>query len=212
MLVPILLALAALVLVPPATTGRAPGRAGLLIVASFPNLVCDLGLLALEDDEVVSLAPAGADPHDYQLTPNDVELLKKADIIVSTAHTPFEAEIRELWARGELRGALVEVPSIPGIRLAANPATGQPNYHMPIYDPGNYKAFLTYLAELMAELRPDRAGDYRERAEEAVRAVDSLLRAAPRLDMVAVADLPFAQYAVGWLGVEVRFLIVKEHG
>ena len=181
-------------------------------MVSFPNIACDVELLALGDDEVVALAPPGMDPHEYQLTPDDIELLKGADIIVSTAHTPFEMEIRELHDRGEISGILVEIPRIPGIRIMENPATGQPNYHMPIYDPGNYKVFITYLASLMAKLRPGKQDSYLSKAEAIVGTIDSLLDRAPRLDLAAVADLPFTQYAVSWLGIDIRFLLVKEHG
>jgi len=195
---------------PPVIMAR--GQDGLLVVTSFPNLACDLELLALEGDEVIPLVPPGVDPHDYQLTPSDVEVLRKADIIISTAHTPFEMEIKDLWARGELKGALVEVPRVPGVELLRNPMTGQINYHMPTYDPGNLMAFVSYLADLMASLRPDRAGDYASKASAVIEAINSILSGAPKLSCVAVADLPFAQYAVNWLGVEVRFLVVKEHG
>ena len=65
-------------------------------MVSFPNLAYDVGLLACEDDRIVSLAPAGSDPHEYQLTPEDVELLRRADLIISTGHVPFEARIKEL--------------------------------------------------------------------------------------------------------------------
>ncbi len=189
-----------------------PSGDGLLVVVSFPNLADDLALLLCPEDQVVSIVPSGADPHDYQLTPGDVELLRRADLVVSTAHTPFETEIRRLHDEGEIGARLVEVPFIPGMRILANPATGQPNYHMPIYDPGNYRVFLLFLGHVLAGLRPERAQDYLLRASEAVRALDELVSSTPTLNVVAVADLPFAQYAVSWLGVEVRFLLVKEHG
>jgi len=190
----------------------ADGATGLLIVVSFPNLAYDVELLACEDDAVVSLAPPGVDPHDYQLTPSDVELLRRADLVVSTAHAPFEADIRRLAEEGRLSAVLVELPRVPGVRLLANPITGQPNYHMPIYDPGNYRAFLSYLADVMAELRPGMAGHYECARQAALERLDELERTAPRLNLMAAADLPVVQYAVSWLGVELSFLMVKEHG
>ena len=185
---------------------------GLLVVVSFPNLAYDVELLACGDDVVISLAPPGVDPHDYQLTPSDADLLRRADLVVSTAHAPFEADIRRLVEEERLETMLVELPRVPGVRLLANPITGQPNYHMPIYDPGNYRAFLSYLAEVMAELRPGMASYYERARQAALKRLDELVRAAPKLNLTTAADLPVVQYAVSWLGVELSFLMVKEHG
>lgn len=181
-------------------------------MVSFPNLACDVELLTCESDEVVSLVPPGADPHDYQLTPSDVELLRKADLVISTAHAPFEADIRRLAEEGRLSAVLLEIPDVPGVNLLVNPATGQLNYHMPIYDPRNYRAFMSYLADLLAELRPVKAHHYEHRKAEVLRSLDELVRSVPKLNTTAVADLPVVQYAVSWLGVKLEFLVVKEHG
>ncbi len=181
-------------------------------MVSFPNLAYDVGLLACEDDKIASLAPAGSDPHEYQLTPEDVELLRRADLIISTGHVPFEARIKELEKEGEISGVLVELLHVPGVKLLVNPATGQPNCHMPIYDPENYKAFLAYLANLLAELRPSKAEAYRQKASEIIERINAIVRETPMLNLSAAADMPAAQYAVSWLGVRLCFLVVKEHG
>jgi len=203
LLIPLLL-----LLLPSASAGGRGG--GLFVVVTFPGLAQDVGLLVCEDDYVVSLVPPGVDPHEYQLRPGDLRLLEDADLIISTGHTPFEARIRELVEAGELGGVLVEVPSIPGIRLLENPATGQPNYHMPIYDPLNYVRFVEYVSGLLADMRPSRAGDYEEKAEEVVRTVGEMVEEAPELGLRAVADMPVVPYAVSWLGVDVAYVMLKE--
>ena len=185
---------------------------GLEIVVTFPNLAYDIALLLCEGDHLYSLVPQGVDPHDYQLTPEAISRLEGADVVISTAHAPFEMEIKEMRERGELEAVLVEIPEVPGIRLLENPATGQPNYHMPIYDPGNYKTFMRYIADVLANLRPGRAEDYLGKARELAEQVDALLSETPELSLEAVADLPLTQYAVSWLGVRIRFLLMKEHG
>ena len=187
------------------------GRGGLLIITTFPSLVYDVELLLAPGDEASSIVPPGADPHDYQLTPDDVELLKKADLIISTAHAPFEAEIRRLHDEGEIRGELVEIPDIKGVRILDNPATGQPNYHMPIYDPENYISFILHLRGILMELRPERAEYYRDRGRAVLATINELVAKAPRLHMRAAADLPSIQYAIAWLGIDMAFLLVKEH-
>ncbi len=178
----------------------------LQIVVTFPNLKEDVKLIA-PNDNVSSIAPAGVEPHDYQLTPDDIEALKKADVIISTAHAPFEVKIREMVRRGEIKAKLIEIPSIPDVRILTNPATKQPNYHMPIYDPENYKAFVRYLAEVLSELSND---NYKARAKDVIDEVDEIVSKTKKLNASAVADAPPAQYAVSWLNVDIRYLVVKE--
>ncbi len=210
---PVLTLLAAILLQASGAAAWAPIHAGGLVIAvTFPNLAYDVRLIACSGDSVVSVAPSGVDPHSYQLTPRDVELLRQADIIVSTGHAPFEAEIRRQVEDGLLKARLIEIPRIPGLRLEANPATGEPNYHMPIYDPGNYEVFLRYLAETLEEMRPGCREIYQEHLASALRRLGSITSSAPRLSVDAVGDTPLTQYAVGWLGVRVRMLVVREHG
>ena len=186
-----------------------PGK--LLIVTTFPNLVEDVKLVASEE-ETVSLVPAGADPHDYQLTSRDLDLIREANLIVSTAHTSFEVDLRRKIEQREFSATLVELTKIPGIAILNNPVLNQPNYHMPIYDPRNYKLFVKYLALKLAELNPLKAKIYLNRANNVAKEVDSLIESTPKLNVIAAADYPFTQYAVSWLGVEIRYLIVKEAG
>ncbi len=190
----------------------AQGGEGLKVVVTFPCLKPDVEALLAPGDTVYSIAPPGVDPHDYQLSPQDIALLREADVIVSLGHAPFELKIRELAEKGELKAVLVEVPRLPGIEIYQNPATGQPVLHMPIYDPSNYKVFVEHLAKVFSELRPSMASHYEEAARSLVEEVDGIAAAAPRLDVVAAADMPLSIYAVSWLGVKVKYLLVPEHG
>ncbi len=182
---------------------------GLNVVVTFPNLKYDLKLIA-PNDTVVSITKPGVDPHNYQLTPKDVATLKRADVIISTAHTPFEIKIRELVESGEIKAELIEIPKIPGIRILKNPDTGLPNLHMPIYDPHNYEVFLRYVAKKLSQLNPN--GDYIERAEIVCKRVEEIVSNTKKLNAFAVADLPVVQYAVSWLNVTIRHLLIKEPG
>ena len=198
------------------TTFRVPEegmseREGLTVVSTFTSLVPDIEQLTEPGDKVIGLTPEGVDPHEYQLTPRDVSLLRSASIIVSTGHAPFEARIRELAERGELKALLIEVPEVPGLVLKRNPVLGTPNYHMPIYDPENYKAFMRYLAVKMGELRPGEKERYLLKYREIAREIDEIARSTPRLNMTAVALTPLIQYAVEWTGIKVKYLLVKEH-
>jgi len=185
---------------------------GLLIVVTFPSLTNDIEQLISHDDHVISIVPPGTDPHEYQLTISDIEILHKADIIISTGHTPFENRIRELVNNGEIKAILIEIPKINGIKILNNPATGLPNLHMPIYDPINYITFINNITETMQKLRPSHADTYNANRLSIISKISYLLASAPRIYLDAVADKPLTQYAVSWLGIRIRYLIIKEPG
>lgn len=184
---------------------------GLRIAVTFYSLLDDVEMLACEGDEVFSISPAGIDPHEYQLAPQDVEALRDCNLVISTGHAPFEARIAELVARGELGAKLIVVPEITGLKILENPATGLPNYHMPIYDPYNYIIFLRNVSAVLAELRPQCAAIYREKARAIEANVSWLVDQAPHFSATSVALSPVVQYAVEWLGVRTRYLLVREH-
>lgn len=203
------LAMIALLLITPLSAAGQPQ--GLLVVVTFPNLAEDVQQILREGDRVISIVPPGADPHDYQLTPSDVEALKAADIIISTAHAPFESDIRKMVDSGALRAVLIEIPRIPGMKILNNPLLGKPNLHMPIYDPKNYRVFITYLSRVMSRLRPEHSSYYEEKASEVLAKLRSVEGLAPKLSAVAAADTPVTQYAVSWLGVRIKYLMIREH-
>lgn len=184
---------------------------GLLIVTTFPNLVYDLKQIVCENDIVKSIAPPGVDPHEYQLTPQDIELLHKADIIVSTGHAPFEIDIREKTLSRELKGYLVEIPRIPGIHILDNPMTGQPNYHMIIYDPMNYRVFIENVTSILVKLNPYCKETYESNARKVIQRINELVSRTSRIYVDAVADTPLTQYAISWTGIRIKYLILKEH-
>jgi len=185
-------------------------KTGIVVAATFYSLKPDLDQLICSGDSVFSVTPSGVDPHEYQLTPSDVAKLRDADIIVSTAHTPFETQIRNLVSRGEIKAVLIEIPSIPGVSVKLNPATGQPNYHWPIYDPENYKIYMAYVERQLEALRPECAESYRANLKNLTEKVSTIENATRKLNLCAVATSPLAQYAVEWAGIRVEHFLVKE--
>ena len=183
---------------------------GLEIAVTFYSLKEDVGMLTCKGDNVFSVAPSGVDPHEYQLSPADIEKIKSANIIISTAHTPFESQIRDLVSKGEVKAVLIEIPEIPGIKVKNNPATGQPNYHWLIYDPSNYKLFLDYVEKQLEKLRPSCAQEYRSTLENLIGRIEKIQTNITRRDICAVATSPPAQYAVEWTGINVKYLLLKE--
>ena len=185
---------------------------GLVIVVTFPSISKDIERIVCKDDIVVSIVPPGADPHTYQLLPKDIDIIKKADIVVSLAHAPHELRIKELIQRKELDVKLIEIPYIPGIEILTNPVTKNPNYHMPIYDPQNYIVFIRYLGQELSKLRPECATMYMKNVDKVINEIKKLISKAPKFNVSAVGDTPLVQYAVKWLGIDIAYLLVKEYG
>jgi len=190
----------------------AQSSSGVTVVVTFPSLKRDVEVLTCPQDRVYSLLPSGVDPHDYQLTPDDVKLLKQADLIVSTAHTPYELRIAEMISSGELTAELIEIPKLKGIEVLTNPITGRENMHMPIYDPRNYLAFVKALSEALSKLNPACGKVYEENKAKVVEVLQKLISEyLGRYNLSVVGVSPLTQYAVSWLGVEVKTFLVVEH-
>ncbi len=206
------LSLMLLLLLVHSIVGLASSDSGLTVVVTIPSLVGDVKEIVCRGDHVLSLVPPSVDPHSYQLTARDYELLSRANVIVSLGHTPFEVSIRRLVEEGKINAVLVELPRIPGIKLRVNPATGHLNLHLPVYDPGNYVVFVEYLAKVMGKLNPACSNVYRENALKLIDRVNAIVEETPKINASVVADTPVCQYAVEWSGARVVDLLIREHG
>jgi zinc/manganese transport system substrate-binding protein len=185
------------------TSNASSGSEGVSIVVTFPILLDDLKQLTCNNDKVRVLTPIGIDPHAYQLTMSDLKLLKRADLIISTAHAPFEIKIRDIVAREKL----IEITRIPGVQVLPNPNTGKPNYHGVIYDPQNYRTFLEYLIAKLATINPACKEYYAKRLGDIEERLETLMTLRGRVKADAVASSPIAVYAVEWTGIHVVLLL-----
>ena len=177
---------------------------GLLVVVTFPSLVSDVKQLLCPQDRVISLVPPGVDPHTYTLSLEDIEEAKRADIVISTGHAPFEIKLRDHINNEKL----VEIPRMPGIKIEDIIGTSSPNLHMPIYDPHNYIVFVNYVAKRLAELRPACSLHYLAMARKVSNKVAEMTESSPRLNIQGVGSTPLVQYAVSWLGIRLKALMM----
>lgn len=191
---------------------RGPGgESHYTVVVTFANLEDDVSQLLCPGDKITYIAPPGVDPHTYQLTLRDRRILEETDLIISTGHTPFEQGIKEMAENGEIHARLIEIPNIPGIEIRDNPVTGQPNLHMPIYDPQNYLVFMNQVKQALSKINPSCAQHYREAYQEIEERIDQILSNAPHLeDLSAVGATPVVQYAVEWTGINITTLLIPE--
>ena len=192
------------------SSGHEPNSAdkGLLVVVSFPNIEYDVSQLLCSGDRVYVIASSSVDPHEYQLTVDDIDHVKRADLVITLGHAAFEVKLRSLVDKDKL----IEIPSIKSMRILVNPDTGSVNPHMIIYDPYNYILFVKEVAAKLASLRLNCSSYYLGKASELESEVKRLTSEAPRVHVRAVASLPYIQYAVDWLGIDVIKFLSREHG
>ena len=177
---------------------------GLLVVVTFPSLASDIKQLLCPQDRVISIVPPGVDPHTYTLSLGDIEKAKRADLVISTGHAPFEIRLRDYINSKKL----IEIPRIPGIRIENIIGTSSPNLHMPVYDPHNYIVFVNYVAKRLAELRPACSSHYLAMARKVSDKIAKITESSPRLNVQGVGSSPLVQYAVSWLGIRLEALMV----
>lgn len=183
---------------------------GIRIVVTFTYLRHDVEMVKCGNDVVEAIVPPTVDPHEYELTPTDVEKLLKADLIISTKHAHFELEIEEIVKTGEIKAELLEIPSVEGMKFLENPATGLINIHEIIYDPDNYLAYMEALVNKLKELNPSHSSVYEAKLKDVISKVEDIKKKAPKLNVTALATTPIVQYAVEWMGIKVKYLILKE--
>lgn len=186
------------------------GSGGVVVVVTFSYLTPDVERLMC-GGVVYSIVPLGVDPHEYQLKPSDQEVLRRADIVVSTGHTSFEQSIRGMVERGEIKAVLLDIIEDAGVRLKVNPVTKQYNYHMPVNDPVNYLLFLSKLVEVLVKLDPgSKECIYEKYARVVSNVTSTILVNAGRFRGKAIIDAPHAQYLAEWLGFEVVQVLKAE--
>ena len=192
------------------------GIEGVRIAVSFNYLKYDIEPILCKGDEITAIAPEGVDPHDYELRPQDIELLSKSDVIVITSHTPFELKVKELVNTGLIKAILIELPYIEGIKVLDNPLLNKPNLHGITYDPKNLKTFIKYLVHILTKLRPECAGEYLRRYENYSKIVDNLVKDGlsliGRRSLNVIISSPPLQYALEWLNFNISYMLIREHG
>jgi len=194
--------------------GREGG--GLLVVLLTPGFEDEVKKLLADDDELYVVG-LGGDPHEYQLSPRDLEMLKRASIIISLGHTAVDERVKNLVERGEVKARLINILEIESVRLPELPGDhthdhDSKNYHEPYYDPRNLVIILGKLYEVAAELRPDKREVYRGNYERLKAEIEKLVdRYGGSLSgYKAVITTAEIQPAIDWLGVSVVAIAVME--
>ncbi|WP_297552229.1 zinc ABC transporter substrate-binding protein [Thermococcus sp.] len=167
--------------------------------------------------KVEVIIPPGVNPHDYQLTAQQVELLSKARVIVTTGgHLPVEKRIAELEKEDTVTGKALFVDDYVkyGFHYAKEHwYNGKDNPHGVWLDPYNAIAIAEATKEALIEEDPANAMTYErdfERFRERVLAIVEAYKALAPKNATAVIQMPPDEYAIDWLGIKAVAAIKPE--
>jgi len=149
----------ALIAVLPACTGSAePSGDTVDVVASFYPLAFVAERVGGDRATVTNLTPPGVEPHDLELSPDDLEAIAAADVVINIGggFQPSVEEAVETEASGITIDALVDVPALPG-----QEGGGDPHVWL---DPALVASFTERVAAVLGEADPEGADGFADRA------------------------------------------------
>jgi len=166
------------------------------------------------------LYPEGVEPHEYQLTPKEVEIASKSDLIISTSHFPGEIKLEEMAKKGQIKAKLITLRDFMnyGLKLLINPYTGKENLHAYWTNPLNSIAIARAITDALKEVDPQHSSFYEARFNlfklKIIKAVELLKNYFLSISksVKVVITIPAEQYLAEWLGMNIVMFIVKEHG
>ena len=159
--------------------------------------------------DVVYVIPPGANPHDYQLTTEQIRLLQRASVVVTTGgHLPVERKVAELKSEGTIAGRVLFINDYRafGFHYAKEHwYNGKDNPHGVWLDPYNAIAIAEATKEALIEVDPANEATYErdfERFRERVLAIVRAYKALAPKNASAVIQMPPDEYAIEWLGIK----------
>jgi zinc/manganese transport system substrate-binding protein len=184
------------------------------IVVSFPayNIILKE---AFPNADVILLTKGASDPHEYQLTPEDLQMLKaltERDVIVSSMHAPFELRIAQMVENGEIKAKFIDLTKIQWyltwdgelVKLAEHSHDhGGVNMHDHGVFPPNVLALVDEVSKATG-LEPDQNFIQKLKQLNATYA--------DKFSGKAIAITPTAQYILYWLGFRDVAVFIKEPG
>jgi ABC-type Zn uptake system ZnuABC Zn-binding protein ZnuA len=177
-LVPVLLALGLIAGHAPNSLAAPAAPAKLPVVTSFTVLADLIRQVGGDKVQVASLVPAGAEPHTYQPTPEDMKAAAQARLVFYNG-----AHLEEWWSQF-IRSVNPDVPvvelskGLPALRMSGVPMAGghageEPNPHFWL-DVMNAKIYVERIRDTLSRVDPADAAYYARRAETYLAHLDSL--------------------------------------
>lgn len=181
------------------TDGTSDVSEPLTVAAAFYPIAAAAEAIGGDCVEVVNLTPPGVEPHDLELTPDDVEAVVSSDLVLYLG-SGFQPAIED--AIGDAQGSTLDVVTL--VETAPAPASEaeegllvDPHVWL---DPGSWAAAMTPIAQAMHDAAPDATCDFVGDAEvyaDALTALDGEF--ASRLDRCTSNVIVTNHAAFGYL-------------
>lgn len=135
------------------------------IVASFYPLYEIAKTVGGDLVRVTNLVPAGAEPHDYEPTPQEIIALNQAQLVI------YNGAGLEPWADKIIPE--LEKSRIQTLKLSEPESAGATDPHFWL-DPGKYEGKVTVVLQKLAGLDPSHAQTYQQNASRFVKEIKDL--------------------------------------
>ena len=161
-------------------TGSSASEADVSIAASFYPLAYAAQQVGGDCVQVTNLTPPGTEPHDLELTPDDVEAIATADLVVYLGGG-FQPAVQDAIdeAQGPTLDLLAEVDTAAAPSGEADGLSVDPHVWL---DPGLFETAIPPLVDAMESAAPDAACDLHGNGAALIQELD-------RLDAEFVAGL-----------------------
>ncbi|GBC69391.1 Manganese transport system membrane protein MntB [archaeon HR01] len=172
-LIPIILSITAAALLIPVNIGPAGGRGseGRISAVCTITIVADVVKNVGGDRvDVYSIVPLGGDPHIFQPTPSDAELVEKADIVFYVG-LGLEHWLTRLVENLRQGSPLVRLSD--GLRFRVDERTGEPDPHVWM-DPTYVIQWAGRIADALSTLDPENRGYYQSNAARYIAELEEL--------------------------------------
>ena len=158
---------------PDSSNGSATKDADVTLAASFYPLAFAAEQIGGDCVEVTNLTPPGAEPHDLELTPDDVEAIATADLVVYLGGG-FQPAVQDAIdeAQGGTLDLLAEVDTVDAPPSEADEGlTVDPHIWL---DPGLFATAIPPLVDAMETAAPDDSCDFHAGGAALINQLDAL--------------------------------------
>lgn len=143
-----------------------------LSITATTTIIADLARnVAGERAGVTAIVPAGADPHDFEPTPADIEEVANADLVLEHG-LGYDAWARNLVEQSGTNAAVIEVTDgVTTIEGSADDGTSDPHVW---FDVANVKVMTANIRDALIEADPDGREAYEANSEAYLAELDEL--------------------------------------
>lgn len=191
----------------------------IIVMVSVDSLASIIREISIDNVEVITLIPEGAEPHSYQVSPEVVEKARNADLFIFTGHLVFEEKLKEL------------LPQIPVLQINSEDyfgkyklrilklPDGRRNLHAYWLHPDNALAIAKAFIDKLSEIDPINSEKYHgklsvfeKRIENMKQYISKIIKFYDMKDVGIVITFPGEQYVADTLDLKIIGMLSEGEG